>query len=190
MQIEFIRHIQDASRHMNELVTNLLEMARMEMGIGLNLEELEINQLLAELEEEFRPQAGLKNHQLIFDLSNECLIVYGDEKRLQQVVRNLLGNAIKYTPDGGMIILRSQMNDGEVDVSIMDNGIGIPEEELTNLFQKFYRVRRKETNDIEGSGLGLAIVKSIVERHNGKIRVESALGRGSCFRFSLPRVAA
>jgi signal transduction histidine kinase len=109
----------------------------------------------------------------------------GDRMRLQQVVRNLLGNAIKYTPNGGQIRLRSYLEDGKVTVEIQDNGFGIPEEALPHIFEKFYRVYSEATQDIEGNGLGLAIVKSIVEQHGGQITVESEVGKGSCFSFAL-----
>jgi signal transduction histidine kinase len=188
MQSDFLKRIQHAAKHMHELVINLLEMARMEMGIELDLEDVDINQLLTAIEDEFRPQAAMKNHQLKLDLIAGSLMVRGDLKRLQQVARNLVGNAIKYTPDGGVVTISSQVENGEVRVAIKDTGIGIPAEALPNLFQKFYRVRCEQTENIEGNGLGLAIVKSIVERHNGSISVISAPGKGSTFLVTIPQI--
>ena len=108
--------------------------------------------------------------------------------RLQQVARNLLGNAIKYTPVGGKIWLTSFVLNGKVRVDIRDSGIGIPAEAIPHLFQKFYRVHTDATQDIEGNGLGLAIVKSIVEQHGGQIQVVSKEGEGSTFSFELETI--
>ncbi len=186
MQSDFQKRIQNAAHHMHELVINLLEMARMEMGIELEVEEIDINQLLIAIEDEFRPQAAMKGHQLVLEHAPGSVIVRGDVKRLQQVARNLVGNAIKYTPEGGMVTISSQVENGEVRIAIQDTGIGIPAEALPNLFQKFYRVRCEQTENIEGNGLGLAIVKSIVERHNGEVSVTSVIGKGSTFCVTLP----
>ena len=99
---------------------------------------------------------------------------------------NLVGNAIKYTPEGGHVWVRISPEDGRVITSVQDTGYGISKRDQKQLFQKFYRVRSEETAHIEGTGLGLAIARSIVERHGGRIWVESELGKGSTFSFSLP----
>jgi signal transduction histidine kinase len=102
------------------------------------------------------------------------------------MVHNLLGNAIKYTPQNGQISLSTNAHDGQVMISFVDNGIGIAAEDLPNIFNKFYRVRNESTQDIEGTGLGLAIVKSIVENHGGHIDVDSQVGQGTTFTVYLP----
>jgi signal transduction histidine kinase len=109
--------------------------------------------------------------------------------RLRQVISNLIGNAIKYTPAGGEIDAAVQVKDSTTLLSIEDNGIGIPPADLPYIFDKFYRVGTDETADIQGTGLGLAICKSVVEKHGGHIWAESELGKGSIFRVSLPRLA-
>lgn len=188
MQTDFVGRIRNSAIQMQDLVLNLLEIARMEMGTKLRLEKVDLNEVLANVADEFRPQADAKQHCLSIDLSGDPVYVSGDKIRLQQVARNLLGNAIKYTPNGGQITVISATENQMVYVKFKDTGFGIPEESLPHLFEKFFRVRTDQTQDIEGNGLGLAIVKSIIEQHGGIISVESLLGSGSTFSFSLPLV--
>lgn len=185
MQGDFIRRIRNSATQMQDLVLNLLEMARLDMGIQLEQEPVDMFSLLKEVYDEFLPQAQAKGHSLTITLPDRKAVVSGDYMRLLQVGRNLVGNAIKYTPAGGKINIRSEVKGKIVYVMVLDNGIGIPAEALPNLFEKFYRIRTEQTQDIEGNGLGLAIVKSIIERHGGRITVESLPGKGSCFSFYL-----
>jgi signal transduction histidine kinase len=108
---------------------------------------------------------------------------------MQQVLLNLIGNAIKYTPDGGRIQVCVRQTDDKVVFEVEDNGLGIPKAAQAKLFQRFYRVKMKGTEDIEGTGLGLSLVKAIVEQHQGTIEVDSEEGRGSVFRVQLPALA-
>jgi signal transduction histidine kinase len=172
---------------MQDLVINLLEMARMEMEANMAMEIIDLHQLLQETCNEFLAQAEAKSQSLRFEPANGPLKVKGDKVHLQQVARNLIGNAIKYTPDNGHVTVSTEIQDSSVAVRVADDGIGIPAEALPHLFEKFYRVQSKATKDIDGNGLGLAIVKSIVERHSGQITVESQLGKGSCFCFTMLR---
>jgi signal transduction histidine kinase/DNA-binding response OmpR family regulator len=184
MQRDFLRRIRNSANQMQDLVLNLLEIARLEMETDLKRERININELLKDIYEEYAVQGYAKQHTMNLELHNEEVFIYGDRMRIEQVARNLLGNAIKYTQNGGEISVASTISDGRVCVEISDTGIGIPQEALPHLFQKFYRVHTEATQDIEGNGLGLAIVKAIVEQHGGDISVESAEGEGSCFRFS------
>ncbi len=192
MQTDFVQRIRHAASQMQDLVVNLLDVARMEMGIELKLDVMDLNALLADSVKEFRPQAEAKGQQLELKLGREPLNVLGDGLRLQQVMRNLVGNAIKYTPNRGRVVVSGEeRGSGEGRVAVVkveDNGVGIPLESLPHLFEKFYRVRTAETQDIEGNGLGLAIVKSIIEQHHGEVHVESVVGKGSCFWFTLGMV--
>ena len=113
-------------------------------------------------------------------------MVLGNDLRLRQVISNLLGNAIKYTTEEGEINLAVCLEDSSVLLSVEDNGIGIPAGDLPYIFDKFYRVESDETIDIQGTGLGLSICKSVVEKHGGRIGVESAVGTGSVFQVALP----
>jgi len=186
MQADFVGRIRNSAVQMQDLVLNLLEIGRMEMGTKLRLENVDLNEVLTNVVDEFRPQADAKGHTITVELSEPPVRINGDKTRLQQVARNLLGNAIKYTPNGGQVTVTSQVENQQVCVSFTDTGLGIPEEALPHLFEKFYRVRTDETQDIEGNGLGLAIVKSIIEQHSGKVQVESEHGKGSCFSIHLP----
>jgi two-component system phosphate regulon sensor histidine kinase PhoR len=185
MQTDFVRRIKNSALQMQDLVLNLLEMARIEMETDLKKDTVDLKSLLVEISDEFRNQAQLKGHTLSIALPENPIHVKGDRMRLGQVVRNLLGNAIKYTPEGGTVQIIGSIDDGSVKVDVRDNGIGIPEDALPHIFEKFYRVYSAATQDIEGNGLGLAIVKSIVEQHDGQVSVESTVGQGSCFSFTL-----
>ena len=120
------------------------------------------------------------------NLADSLPQVVGDRMRLRQVLINLIGNAVKYTPDEGQVNIWAELRSGSVRVAVQDNGLGISPEDQIHIFERFYRVRRPETDAIEGTGLGLAIVKSLVEAHSGQITVESKLGEGSTFFVSLP----
>jgi len=110
-----------------------------------------------------------------------------DLKRMQQVITNLLSNAIKYSPEGGKVTIKSELINNHVRLIIEDNGLGIPENDIPHLFDKFYRVYRENHSHIEGTGLGLSIVKAIVEEHRGQIEVESEVRKGSKFIITLPK---
>jgi signal transduction histidine kinase len=113
-------------------------------------------------------------------------LVKGNDLRLRQVISNLIGNAIKYTAEEGEIHLTVRLEDSIVLLSVKDNGMGIPPNDLPYIFDKFYRVESDETVDIQGTGLGLSICKSVVEKHGGRIWAESTPGKGSVFHVALP----
>jgi two-component system phosphate regulon sensor histidine kinase PhoR len=110
----------------------------------------------------------------------------GDERRLESAIYNLIGNAIKYSPDGGPVDVFVESHDGNITIQVKDQGIGIQPEHLEDIFENFFRVRTPETQQIEGSGLGLPIVKTVVAKHGGEVMVTSTPGEGSTFGFSLP----
>jgi two-component system sensor histidine kinase BaeS len=116
------------------------------------------------------------------------MVLKADRGQIKNVLRNLLGNAIKFTPAGGQVACRVQAEDGRLVLSISDTGMGIPAEELPHIFDRFYRGRQVASQHIPGTGLGLAIVKQIVEAHAGTVEVESVLGEGTTFTVRLPRV--
>jgi signal transduction histidine kinase len=113
-------------------------------------------------------------------------LVYGDPKRLGQVFDNLLGNAIKFSPNGGDVNVRLSLVDNAVQTEVSDQGIGMPVERLDQIWQRFYQIDSASTRRFAGAGLGLAIVKRIIEAHDGRIWAESELGKGSAFYFALP----
>lgn len=185
-QVDFAERIRRASKQMHELVLNLLDLARADLGIELKLEPCELQEMLTGVAEEFQTQAASKHQTLTVDLPDELPMVKVDPSRLRQVVRNLVGNAIKYTPEGGQVTISAEATPAYLITHIRDTGYGIPAADIPFLFDKFYRVQNEATQDIEGNGLGLAIVKSIVEQHGGQISVESTFRQGSTFSFSLP----
>ncbi len=135
---------------------------------------------------EFQPLAEEKKQDLRWQPPDALPLVLGNPRRLRQVVDNLIDNAIKYTHEGGWIAVEATEEDGHVVVRVADNGIGIPLAQQPYIFDRFYRVESDETADIRGTGLGLAIVKSVIEKHNGRVWVESRPGVGSVFTFVLP----
>ena len=112
-----------------------------------------------------------------------------DKTLIRQAIHNLVDNAIKYTPASGRIVVSLREHDGMLVVTVRDTGIGIAPENQHRLFEKFYRIKRRDTVHIKGTGLGLAIVKSIADRHRGRVWVESKLNKGSAFHFALPLVS-
>ena len=185
-QVEFVERIQAAASHMQELVQNLLDLAKMDMGVELKMENVELNTLATDIADEFQPQAEAKNQTLNLKKAWDEIVVRGDPLQLCQALRNLVGNAIKYTPADGSIDLSVEKEETSVFIQVKDTGHGIPADDLPFIFDRFYRVRNQTIQNIEGNGLGLAIVKSIIEKHGGQISVESEPGKGSCFTFSLP----
>jgi len=185
-QAGFVEHIRSAALNMNELVHNLLELAKIDMGMEIKREEIDLSTLVTEVLEEFYLQAIAKEQKLLLEEGRGLPKVQGDPLQLKQVLRNLVGNAIKYTPVSGSIDLSFKSTENEVIIRIEDTGYGIPSEDLPFIFDRFYRVRNEDVRDIEGNGLGLAIVKSIIEGHGGQISVKSKPGEGSCFTLTLP----
>ncbi len=131
-------------------------------------------------------QATTQTHTLRAEFPHSLVSGTWDPDRVQQVLENLLSNAIKYSPEGGEIVVKVTSLENEVQVSITDQGTGIAEDVLPNLFRRFYRIRTPKTLRMPGLGLGLYITKSLVEAHGGEIRAESTAGVGSTFTFTLP----
>jgi signal transduction histidine kinase len=188
-QNDFIQRIQNATVNMNELVENMMDLAKFGLGIQKEFEELSINQLLRELVDEFQPQAEAKRQLLTIEKTESNLKVRGDALQLHQALHNLIGNAIKYTPAGGAIDLSVETEEATVLIHVRNTGHGIPAEDLPHIFERFYRVHNNGHDQIEGNGLGPAIVKSIVEQHDAQINVESKQNKGSCFHVSIPLLA-
>jgi signal transduction histidine kinase len=182
--------MQRITRQMTELVKGLLELARIDMGVGLPKEALDVGDLLLSLAIEFQTQAELKQQMFEISLTGDKLPILADAPRLRQVLHNLVGNALKYTGVGGHIYLAAEVEGECVRVAVSDNGPGIPAADLPFIFDKFYRAQTDATQFTEGNGLGLAIAKAIVEQHGGQIRVESTVGQGTCFSLSLPLMPA
>ena len=125
-------------------------------------------------------------HRFVTSFGTDFPIVQADPRRITQVLRNLLDNAVRYSPNGGLVVVRGQAADEEVIVSVADEGIGIAPEHLNRLFEKFFRVKLPSGYKVRGLGLGLPVSRTIVERHGGRIWAESELGKGTTIFFSLP----
>ena len=177
----------DANR-VNRLIGDMLDLDRMESGrMSIRTADVDINEVLSDA----IARAGSTGPLIEFkaDLDPRLPIVNGDRDRLIQVVSNLVSNAVKYSPDGGTVTLASRAEGAFALISVTDTGLGIPPEEIGHVFERFRRVRSGAAQSIPGTGLGLTIVKQIVEMHGGKIWVESAVGHGSAFHFTIPLAA-
>lgn len=184
---EFIGDLDNELERLTALVNDLLELSKLEKDITEH-EELSLNLLLENIigENQFRfARAGLN---LTEEMPEEEIIARAAPLQLRQVVGNLLDNALNYTPPGGTVHVLLSHDDKNALVSVEDTGIGIPEEDLKYIFERFFRVERARSRARGGTGLGLAIVSEIIAKHGGKVWVESVEGKGSTFYFSLPLV--
>jgi signal transduction histidine kinase len=147
----------------------------------------ELKPVITEAVDESRAEIEAKELGLQLHLPEHLSPILGNAHRLRQAIRNLVGNAIKYTPSGGQIVVGASDGKDHIMISVADNGIGIPLDEQAFVFDKFFRVDVPETRAIPGTGLGLSIVKSVVDKHGGRVWVESAPSRGSTFTVLLPK---
>jgi PAS domain S-box-containing protein len=185
-QQEFVVRIVRGIDQMAELIDDLLDIGRIEAGVGIEMAPCAVGSLAKIVVAESLDRAKAKNLKLRLELPPTLPPIIGDEALIKRAMANLVDNAIKYTPEGSVTV-RVREADSYLVVSVSDTGIGIAPADRMRLFEKFYRVKRRDTIRIKGTGLGLAIVKSIIERHNGKTWVESKLGEGSTFHLALPK---
>jgi len=173
-----------AGKQMNRLIGDLLDTVRLQAGkFSLDLEDVAVMMIFRQAEETFRPLAAKRGIDLETIAPQDGVAVRADPLRVSQIVGNIVGNAIKFTPDDGNVTIRSVANGNHVAIHVTDTGPGIAAADMDHLFDNFWQVR----NDHRGIGLGLAIAKGVVEAHGGRIWCESAPGRGSTFSFTLPR---
>ncbi len=181
-QREYVNRLRDTAQRAVAMIAELLDMARLESGSRLPLAPCRLQDLIADVIEQQRVQA--ETRQIDLEQRIEPLpVISGDPARLEQVLANLVGNAIKYTPEGGRVRIEAAADESRITVRVIDTGIGIPEDHLPYVFDRFYRVDPLRS---EGTGLGLSIVKTVIERHGGEVGVASVPGKGSTFYFSLP----
>ncbi|MGC9357320.1 MAG: ATP-binding protein, partial [Anaerolineae bacterium] len=187
-QQEYLDRILEGIEQMSSLIGDLLNLRRIEAGVGIKRDPCPLGVILVEAVDTMRARATTKAIHLQLEPADGAPVVTGDRTLLRQAFGNLVDNAIKYTPTGGEVSVGLRVNhkDEEVVVHIADTGIGIAPEDQVRLFEKFHRIKRRETSNISGTGLGLALVKSIVERHKGRVWVESDLDVGSTFYVALP----
>jgi hypothetical protein len=185
-QARYVKNVRHGGAHLLELVNDILDLSKVEAGLlTLRAERLNLCEVIQESVLELRPVAREKKIELACPL-REGFQVNADRVRVKQILYNLLSNALKFTPESGMVRVETWREAGEVKVAVVDNGVGIPREAQQAIFEEFYQHGSTARGTREGTGLGLAITRRLVEAHKGKIWVESEPGKGSCFVFTLP----
>lgn len=188
-QQEMLGRVSEKIKGLADLAAELLDLSRIESGlITIEKERLKLEPLLRGQVGFYEAKAAEKKITLGIDSLPELPPVLGNKRSVEEVISNLITNAIRYTPEGGKITLSGSVAQGYVRVSVKDTGFGIAKDDLDRIFERFYRVKNDQTRFVTGTGLGLAIVKSIVDTHNGMIKVESEVGKGSTFHVDLPIV--
>ncbi len=184
-QREFLEIIDEESYNLSELISDLLESSAIEAGfLHIEKQPTLIPRLAKQVIDEMRPRT--ERHLVLVRFFPKFPVVDADPQRIAQVLHNLLDNAVKYSPNGGLIVIRGEVGENEVIVSVADQGIGIAPEHLNRLFDKYFRIKSSHGQRVMGTGLGLPIARAIVESHGGRIWAESKLGEGSTFYFTIP----
>ncbi len=186
-QDEYLKDIYASGQHLLSLINDILDLSKIEAGrMELAPAPFHLPSALENAVTLVRERAGRHGIALQLDIDRRLGEVVGDERKVKQVLLNLLSNAVKFTPEGGRISLKARRTDGLVEIAVTDTGIGIAPEDQVAVFEEFRQVGTDETRKQEGTGLGLTLAKKFVELHGGRIWVESELGRGSTFTFTLP----
>jgi signal transduction histidine kinase/DNA-binding response OmpR family regulator len=186
-QRRYVNHISTGGKHLLRLINDILDLSKIEAGrLQLTLETVQIETCFSEACDTLHPLISRKGH-ILEKHPAQGLSVRADGTRLKQILMNLIGNAVKFTPEGGKIELAARRIGDVVRLEVRDSGPGIPPEEQKRIFEAFYRMTQN-AKAAEGSGLGLAITQRLVELHGGKLGLESQVGSGSCFFFTLPFV--
>ncbi len=186
---QFVQVIKRHTDRLTKIVEDLLVLSKIESKeFRLNLEFLSLPELINEVLDLAKDAAVKKNISITKNEISPSLLVEADRDYIEQVLVNLLDNAIKYTPEGGKVTVSAiEKDQKEIEISVQDNGIGIPQKDLPRIFERFYRVDKGRSQELGGTGLGLSIVKHIIQVHRGRIWAESQLGKGSTFNFTLPK---
>ncbi len=182
----YLRQIEQELEHLHRLVEHLLALSQLDEGEPLPRAPLDLAPLLYELADEMGPLVQAAGLAISVDVPPHLPPVAANSESIRVIVRNLLDNAIKYTPEGGQVALRAEAADGEVRIAVADTGQGIPPEHLPHIFERFYRVDGVRPRRQGGAGLGLSLVRSTVEAYGGYVSVESTPGQGSTFTVHLP----
>lgn len=185
----YLQIVSDEVRRLSRLVTGMLNMSKLEAGeMQINAKSFDISSDIFKTLLSFEKKISEKNIEIVGLDKMESVMVNADEDMLMQVVYNLIDNAVKFTPDGGYILIKDYRDSEKVFVSIRNSGAGIEREELSKVFERFYKIDKSRSYDVKGAGLGLYLCKSIVELHGGEIRVDSKVGEYTEFAFWIPNV--
>src|SRR2546426_11399277 len=185
---EYAGDINKDAQRLNRMINEMLDLDRMEAGrMAIHPERMDLNAVIGDVADRVRPNAP--NHTLTLDLQSDLPSLQADRDRMTQVASNLLNNAVKYSPTGGVITVTTRADGPSIRLLVRDEGLGIPPEALETIFEQYSRVESEAMRNIQGTGLGLPIVRQIVELHGGKVWAESELGKGSVFNVTLPLAA-
>ncbi len=188
VRVKFLKKAAKSLDGLDILVQDLLTLSQIETGdIKMRFEYIDLYKLSMEVVDQFEEKASKKNIRLRCLDPDHKLSVYADWQRINQVMTNLVSNAINYTAEGGEVTVYFEVGKKNITTFVSDTGEGIPEHHLSRIFERFYRVDKSRSREKGGTGLGLAIVKHILEGHGSKAEVESSIGKGSTFSFKLPR---
>lgn len=187
---ELVRILEVMERHsdrLNSLVEDVLSLAGLEAAEPhLEIAQIDLTNFLRTIARDWEKRFAAKQLRVDVDVAKELPALPADEDRLQEIIYNLLDNAVKYSQPGGEVHMRVQARDGEMAIEISDAGIGISADDLPHIFERFYRVDKARSRELGGTGLGLSIVKHIAQLHGGSVEAESAMGRGTTIRVRLP----
>jgi len=181
--------ISNETERMIRLVTDLLHLSRLDSNSGpLRKQQINLHEMLDEVADRFSFQLRQKSIRAVVTVERGLKTARMDRDQIDQVLDNLMSNAIKYTLDGGSIVLAAKRsaNKSELEISVKDTGIGIPHKDLNRIFERFYRVDKARSRNMGGTGLGLSIAREIVKAHGGTISLQSELNEGTTVTFTLP----
>ena len=188
-QTEYVKNIYNSGKHLLDLINDILDLSKIESGeVNVFREIFSLNKAIQScvaIVSERVKKNKLKLHVYISEGEN---LIYADERKMKQILLNLLTNAVKFTPEGGEIVLQAESTEAGIQVMVKDSGIGIDPKDQEKIFEEFKQVENNYTRKLEGTGLGLAIVKRLIDLQNGWLKLDSALGEGSSFTFFIPKV--
>jgi signal transduction histidine kinase len=186
-QLEYAEDIHTSGHHLLSLINDILDLAKVEAGrMELEVSEFALSPAIENAMTLVKERAARHGIALESEIDERLDCFVGDERKFKQIMLNLLSNAVKFTPEGGRIGVGAGISNGTVEISVSDTGIGISPEDQGAIFDEFRQAKGKNKGKSEGTGLGLTLAKRFVELHGGTIRVESEVGKGSTFTFTLP----
>ncbi|MCM1987903.1 ATP-binding protein [Methanococcoides seepicolus] len=186
-QTRYVNNINSSGKHLLDVIDDILDLSKVEAGkMELHPEEFEVSSAIEEVNILVASMAEKKRIEITTDLADNNIVVEADKTKFKQILYNLLSNAIKFTDQGGFVTIGGKISEDFVHIYVKDSGIGISPEDQGKLFNPFFQVDSSSTREYGGTGLALALIKKFVEMHGGKIWVESEVGKGSTFGFSIP----